>query len=115
MKINGIEYSGQWERGFTWTIAAGALKGDAVAQTAAGTAGRGASGAPLLGKLVTPEPDGRGTVMSHGVIIVAAGAGLTVGYQTLQVNGSGAVIAGAGGRPGQVIGVVDGMAIIDLP
>lgn len=117
MKINGIEYSGQFEGGLTYTIAAGAVAGDAVTQTAAGTAGRGAAGGVLLGKLVTPEPDGRGTVMNRGIIIVRAGTGLAVGYVLAVVDGAGAVTppaAGAAGRPAWVIGIVDGMAIIDL-
>lgn len=88
-----------------------------MTQTAALTAGRGAAGGVLLGKLVTPEPDARGTVMNRGVIIVAAGVGLIAGWGLLTVNGAGAVTlaaAGAAGRGAWVIGIVDGLAAIDL-
>jgi len=117
VKINGVEYAAQYQGGYTYTLAAGAEEGDAVTQTAPGTAGRGAAGGVLLGKLVKAESDARGTVMNRGVIIVRAAAGLVAGWGLLTVDGTGAVTTAAAGAPGRgawVTGVVDGMAIIDL-
>lgn len=116
MKIGNVEYGGQRQHQITYTVAAGAVEGDAVTLTAAGTVGRGADGGAYLGKLIKIEPDGKGTVICTGIINQAAVAGETFGYKGLVVDGAGKVKAGAAnaGRQALVIGVVDDMAIIDL-
>ena len=116
MKLgNGVEYNSNGTTGgLTFTVAAGAEAGDAVALTSAATVGRGASGDPFVGKLVIVEKDGLGTVMHQDMVTVMAGAGLTPGYKSLCVDGAGKVIAAAGGRMGLVIGIQDGYAVIDL-
>lgn len=120
-KINGVEYAGQTEKALTYTIAAGAVVSDAVALTAAGTAGRGAAEAVLLGKLVTLEADGKGAVAKRGIIIVRYTGVLTFGFVELVVDGAGAVKAAAvaGALPRrEVIGTFTenavNYAIIDL-
>ena len=115
MKFNDIEYASNGTKGgLTFTVAAGAEEGDAVTLTSAATVGRGAAGAPFVGKLVKTERDARGTVMHQDMVTVPADPALTVGYKQLVVNGAGAVNEGVGGRPGLVIGIQDGMAVIDL-
>lgn len=116
MKLaNGVEYSGNGTTGgLTFTVAAGAQAGDAVALTAAATVGRGADGIPFVGKLVKIEKDGLGTVMHQDMVTVPADASLTPGYKSLVVDGLGKVKSAAGGRMGLVIGIQGGMAVIDL-
>ncbi len=76
--------------------------------------GRGAAGAPFVGKLVKIEKDQKGTVMHQDMVTVPAAAALTVGYKPLVVDGQGAVNTGPNGRMALVIGIQDGMAVIDL-
>jgi hypothetical protein len=114
--LNGaVEYSANGTRGgLTFGVAAGAEEGDAVTLTSAATVGRGAAGAPFVGKLVKIEKDGLGNVMHQDMVTVPANPALTVGYKLLVVDGAGMVNEGVGGRPGLVIGIQDGMAVIDL-
>jgi hypothetical protein len=116
MKINGTEYGGQHNTGLTFTLDAGAVVGDALAQTAAGTAGRGADANPLLGKLVTSETDSKGTVLTRGVIVVPWSGAAVYGRQTVSVDGAGKAKVNAAGRACQVLGVDSalGIAAIDL-
>lgn len=105
MKIAGIEYGGQHNSGLTFVLDAGTVVGDAVAQTAAGTAGRGADLAPLLGKVVTKESDGDGTVFTRGVIVVPWPGAAVFGRQTVSVDGAGKAKVNAAGRSCTVLGV----------
>lgn len=115
MKFNNVEYAANGTKGgLTFTIAPGAEEGDAVTQVNTATMGRGAAGAAFVGKLVKVESDAKGDVMLHRMVTVRAGAGLTPGYKLLVVDGAGAVTEGAGGRPALVIGIQDGLAVIDL-
>lgn len=114
MKIGNIEYAGQHNTGLTFVLAAGAVIGDAVTQTAAGEAGRGAADAALLGKVVTSEPDARGTVFTRGVIVVPWNGAAVFGRQKVGVDGAGKAKVSATGRECQVLGVADGYAAIDL-
>jgi hypothetical protein len=97
-RLNDIVYNAQDQRALTFVVAAGAEEGDAVTMTAHGTAGRGSTGNPLLGMLQKTEGDQRGTVVHEGVVTVRAATTIAAGLQTLNVNGAGAVIVGAGGR-----------------
>lgn len=114
MKINGVEYAGQHNTGLTFTLDENAAKGDAVTQTAAGTAGRGVADAALLGKLVTRESDGRGTVFTRGVIVVPWTGAAVFGLQKVGVDAAGKAKVSATGKECQVLGVADGLAAIDL-
>lgn len=114
MKFNNVEYGGQNYRGLTYTITAGAVAGDAVTNTAAGTAGRGADGGPLLGKFVVREADNKGTVQNGGVIVVPWTGAAVFGQQTIVVDGTGKAKVGAGGRACEVIGVANNLAVINL-
>ncbi|WP_104992715.1 hypothetical protein [Deinococcus sp. NW-56] len=116
MKFNGVEYAGQHNTGLTFTLDAGAAIGDAVAQTAAGAAGRGAADAPLLGKCVSSEADGKGTVFTRGVIVVPWTGAAVFGRQKVGVDGAGKAKVAAAGRECQVLGVdaTEGLAAIDL-
>lgn len=114
MKFNNVEYAGQHNTGLTFTLDAGTVIGDAVTQTAAGAAGRGAADAALLGKAVTSEPDTRGTVFTRGVIVVPWNGAAVFGRQKVGVDGAGKAKVSATGRECQVLGVADGYAAIDL-
>ncbi len=112
---NGVEYASNGTRGgLTFSIAAGTEEGDAVTLTAPETMGRGAAGAPLCGKFVKLERDRLGTVMHQDMITVPANPALTTGFKLLVVDGTGAANEGVGGRPGMVILIRDGLAVIDL-
>ena len=116
MKINGVEYGGQHNTGLTFTLDVGAVPGDAVTQTAAGAAGRGADAGVLLGKLVTSETDSKGTVFTRGVVVVPWTGSAVYGMQTVVVDGAGKAKVGSSGAglPVRVIGVASGFAAIDL-
>lgn len=114
IKFNGIEYAGQHNTGLTYALDVGAVRGDAVTQTAAATAGRGAADAALLGKLETRDSDGLGTVIKRGVIVVPWTGAAVFGLQKVGVDGAGKAKVSATGRNCDVIGVADGYAAIDL-
>lgn len=116
MRFNGVDYAGQHNTGLTFTLDAGAAIGDAVTQTAAGAAGRGAADAALLGKCVTSEGDGKGTVFTRGVIVVPWTGAAVFGLQKVGVDGAGKAKVSATGRECQVLGVDagTGFAAIDL-
>lgn len=114
MKLNGIEFAGQHNSALTYALDAGTVRGDAVTQTAAATAGRGATDAPLLGKLETKEGDGLGAVIKRGVIVVPWAGAAVFGLQKIGVDGAGKAKVSATGRNCEVIGVADGYAAIDL-
>ena len=113
-KFNNVEYAGQHNTGLTFTLDNGAVIGDAVTQTAAGAAGRGAADAPLLGKLVTSESDAKGTVFTRGVIVVPWTGAAVFGLQKVGVDGAGKAKVSATGKECQVLGVDSGLAAIDL-
>ncbi|MBZ9752998.1 hypothetical protein K7W42_19350 [Deinococcus sp. HMF7604] len=114
IKIGNVEYAGQHNTGLTFTLDANAVKGDALTQTAAGTAGRGAADAALLGKLVTRESDGLGTVFTRGVIVVPWTGAAVYGLQKVGVDGTGKAKVSASGKECRVLGVADNLAAIDL-
>lgn len=114
MKFGNIEYAGQHNTGLTFALDAGAVVGDAVTQTAAGAAGRGAADGALLGKLVTSEPDSRGTVFTRGVIVVPWAGAAVFGRQAVGVDGAGKAKVSVNGRIVTVIGVDGGYAALDL-
>ncbi|WP_339098298.1 hypothetical protein WDJ50_18635 (plasmid) [Deinococcus sp. VB142] len=113
MKFNNVEYAGQHNTGLTFTIETGE-KGQAMAQTGPGTAGLGADGAALLGRLETKEADMKGTVFTRGVIVVPWVGAETFGRQNVVVDGTGKAKVGAAGRSVQVLGVSGGYAALDL-
>ncbi|MVN88281.1 hypothetical protein GO986_16165 [Deinococcus sp. HMF7620] len=119
MKIPGtnIEMGGQHNSGLTFVYDSGVVIGDAVTQTAAGTAGRGAADGPLLGKAVSKESDGVGTVFTRGVIVVPWTGAAVYGLQKIGVDGTGkAKVSASTGRNAQVLGVDTSanLAAIDL-
>lgn len=113
MKFNNVEYAGQHNTGLTFTIETGE-KGQAMAQTGPGTAGLGADGTALLGRLETKEADMKGTVFTRGVIVVPWVGAETFGRQNVVVDGTGKAKVGAAGRSVQVLGVSGGYAALDL-
>lgn len=116
MKVNGVEYGGQHNLALTYTLDNGTQIGDAVTATAAGTAGRGAADAPLLGKVMTKEPDSVGAVTRRGVIVVPWTGAAVFGHQKVGVDGAGKAKVSATGRNCEVIAVDTGqnIAAIDL-
>lgn len=116
IKVNNVEYGGQHNTGLTFTLDANAVPGDAVTQTAAGAAGRGAADAAILGKLVTSESDGKGTVFTRGVIVVPWTGAAVFGVQKIGVDGAGKAKVSATGKEARVLGVdtTAAIAAIDL-
>lgn len=116
MKVNGVEYGGQHNTGLTFTLDAGTAIGDAVTETAAGSAGRGADGNALLGKCVSSESDAKGAVFTRGVIVVKWGGAAVAGLQKIGVDGTGKAKVTANGKECQVLAVdaAAGLAAIDL-
>ena len=116
MKVNGIEYGGQHNTALSYTLDNGTQVGDAVTATAAGTAGRGAADAALLGKVTTKEPDGIGAVTKRGVIVVPWTGAAVFGHQKVGVDGAGKAKVSATGRGCEVIAVdtTTNLAAIDL-
>lgn len=114
---NGVEYNGQLNPGgLTYSIAEGAVEGDAVTLVSGFTMGRGADGAPFDGKLQKIEKDGLCDVDDEGVMVVRCVAGLTAGRKPLVVDGAGKIKAGAAGagRMALVIGIIGTDAIVRL-
>lgn len=115
MKLNGIEYAGQGNTGLTFVIDSGAVLGDAVAMSAAGTAGRGTADDAILGRLETKDSDGLGTVFNRGVIVVPWNGAAVFGLQNVGVDAAGkAKVSATKGRQVFVLGVAGGLAAIDL-
>lgn len=83
----------------TMHIDAAAAVGDCVAFTATATAGRGVDGNPFLGKVLTKESDGEGTVATGGAgfIDIPTVGTLATGFQLLVVDGAGKAKVGANG------------------
>ncbi|GGR62246.1 hypothetical protein GCM10008959_25250 [Deinococcus seoulensis] len=115
MKFGELVFNGQ-NHYPTMTLANGTEIGDAVAHTGAATAGRGADGDPLLGKVLTKEADGVGTVALEGAGFtdIATVGTLPLGYQTLVVDGAGKAKVGAGGTRVLVNIATNGLANIKL-
>lgn len=97
-------------------IDAGAVVGDALTHTGPGTAGRGADGAPLLGKLLTLESDGAGTVAltNAGFVDIPTVGTLPTGFQNLVVDGQGRAKVGASGTRVLVNVARDGVANVQF-
>lgn len=98
MKHGNLVFQGQ--NAFpTMHVEAAAIIGDCVTHTAAATAGRGADGNPFLGKVLTKEADGEGTVATEGAgfIDIPTVGTLALGYQLLVVDGAGKAKVGANG------------------
>ena len=114
MRINNVVYAGQNRKGLTFTVAAGAVEGDAVMITAAGTVGRGTDLGVLAGKLVKLEADGKGTVDYQGVMELPFTGVLNPGIQNVVVNGAGVIKANASGRQVTVIGTSGSTAVVLL-
>lgn len=116
MKIGGIEYGGQWGSALSFTLASGAVVGDAVTQTAAGEAGRGADNGELLGMVATKDDDLKGAVLIKGIQVLPKTGAISAGYVALAVNGAGLVKAGTTQKKFWVIGTDDtnNKVVVDL-
>lgn len=101
MRQGELVFNGQ-EAFPTMIIAAGTQVGDAVALTAAATAGRGTDGQLLLGKVLKLEADGFGTVAiwGAGFTDIPSVGTLAVGPAVLVVDGAGKAKVAANGVAG---------------
>lgn len=129
MRINGIDYAGQHNRGLTMTLdetikipsacTSSPDRGIAVGMVGAGTVGKGA--APLMGRLETIEDDARGTVFNRGVVVVPwNGDANAFGWMNVVAENGFARNSAENDVSGQkasiklVLGVSNGYAAIDL-
>ncbi len=93
LRIGKVGYNGQDPKlGITYTVRAGAEKGDIVSPTATpGQVERAAAEQPFEGELVTLEKDGYGTVRRGNVTIARRAGAIPTGFQNLATDGTGGV------------------------
>jgi hypothetical protein len=114
MRIAGLEFGGRDGSNISFVAAAGAVENDAVTLTAAGTTGRGAADAALLGQVIAVDSDGIATVRTKGEVLLTFTGTFNPGFALLAVDGTGKVKTHTAGRPAFIVGTNGTKAIVIL-